>query len=632
MNTTTRLVSIIGTGTRTLATLQIMSLIDYIIFRSLLTSITTFQPVGMLYENLFIVVQFFSITLLVVIGSSAEVAPVGLIFLLLVSFAAVSQSILECTHVFGSPPFSWYEAFFTVYFFALNLAIAGTALVGRFFFDWTTWDDAVRKYGEIGSLFSSAYAKIDNARVAILYFISEALIPAEVVTLTIYFIAIGAIGPGNYNITGWVFSLHLFGIIVSIAWHEMTRAFNNSTDTEKRLGLVHPPSRQSLVNIYTLLFFLDAAQLLYVQENDHSQLVVLRSFLCIIAGVYLFVCIVLGVKYDMPPRPVVMFYAIQFFTSLIVTVEGFWLVSYFCYAQATGVSPVVYWNLVHVLTISVAIATIFVAKKPLNAVAALGVVAFLVLCVDIIVLGRAISLGWSAADLFIQIVFMLISLSYILVAGIVWPGAFEKDGELYLKAMAREKLTADSIMDVFVGSYSLKGIDTEQKVQVWLDKVARRIYYIVMGPIKTIGIIELIFVVFYTIILGVNCTRPPLGAAGFAGVCDGVYAPLWYQWFYLIHFVSALSAFAVVSFELGMQIALMFFVVMYIACLIADSILMGFLWNMVSKGELIIQSLFFVCDFFQLLFFVMVVYRSDIRAFAKVTTMEKLASRISIKE
>lgn len=627
---TTRLVFLLGTAVRVLATIQVISLIDYVIFRSLFS--TSFQPVGDLFENLFIIVQLFSITFLVIVSSTAELAPVGLLFLLMIMAAALIQSILECVRVFGSNPFTWVEAFFTVYYLCLNIAITITAVLARFFFAWETWDEAVKLYSEIGSLFGSAYAKIESTRVAVLYFFSEILIPAEVVTLTFYFIAIGYSGPGNYNFTGWIYVLHLFGIICSIAWHEQTRAFNGRTENEKRLGLgPTPPSRQSLVNIYTLLFFFDAAQLVYVQENDHSQLVVLRSFLCVIAGIYLVVCILLGLRYDLPPRHIAMFYAIQFVVALFVTVEGFWLASYFCYAQATQAS-ILYWNFSHVISFSTALALVFVANKPLNALAALGIVAFLVLCVDIIVLGRIISLDWSGADIFVQVVFLLISLGYVGVATVIWPGSFERDGDQYMRLMVREKLTADSVLDTLIGSYDTKGIDTEQKLQAWLERVARRIYYIVTGPIKTVAIIELVFVVYYTMILGVNCTRDPGPPGGDLGVCLGSNSPLWYQWFYLVHFVSAFAAFVVVTFELSIHTALMFLVIMSIVCLLVDSILMGVLWDKVSKGELSLQSFFFGCDVLQLLFFALAISKSDPRAYAKLLTMEKLSDRIAIKE
>jgi len=205
---TTRLVFLLGTAVRVLATIQVISLIDYVIFRSLFS--TSFQPVGDLFENLFIIVQLFSITFLVIVSSTAELAPVGLLFLLMIMAAALIQSIFECVRVFGSNPFTWVEAFFTVYYLCLNVAITITAVLARFFFEWETWDEAVKLYSEIGSLFGSAYAKIESTRVAVLYFFSEILIPAEVVTLTFYFIAIGYSGPGNYNFTGWIYVLHLF--------------------------------------------------------------------------------------------------------------------------------------------------------------------------------------------------------------------------------------------------------------------------------------------------------------------------------------------------------------------------------------------------------------------------------------
>lgn len=607
----------LGIGLRTLATIQLFSLVNFLFIKSLLN----LNTVGSLFASLFITVQVATICIITIISSSAQIAPAGLQLLIGASGLGVIQSLLEITRVFGYPPYTWIDALFTSYYLALNTVIFCFSVYLRGFFSWPEWNEAIEKYGQIGSLFGSAYsdvrAAIDSR--AYIYFFSEIFIPAESVTLFVYFVAIGALGNNNYNITGWVYALHIFGIISAIVWHEQTRSFKNRTATQQQLGLgiVSPPSFQGLASIYVILFVIEACQLIYVQSNDHPQLVVLRSFLCVFAGLYVVVICATGVHYEYPVRAVVIFYGIQLCIAIITTVDAFWTTIYFCYAQAIH-TPYNYANLAHTVSFSAGLAAVFVAKKPLDAVAGLGVIACLVLCVDIVVLAYNVMQDRAPSVVFVQVVFLLISVCYIAVVAIIWPGSSDQDSDKYIILLDREQLTAESLIGVIGGSYiDDSKLKTQGEVDEWRGKVARRIYYLITGPIKTVGIIDVLLVIFYTIILSVDTET------------GGSATPEWYQWFYLLHYITFFSATVTSTFELGFDTSLLFLAVMAIACLVIDCVLMGYLANIVSIGEICIQSGFIACDVLYIIFFFMTVSHTDPESLAILSTMKNLDDRLA---
>ena len=130
------------------------------------------------------------------------------------------------------------------------------------------------------------------------------------------------------------------------------------------------------------------------------------------------------------------------------------------------------------------------------------------------------------------------------------------------------------------------------------------------------ALVELVLIIFYTVILAVNEST----------------TTLWYQWFYMIHYVSVLAGFACISFELPMHTALLFLVVMSTVCLVVDIIEMGFLAKLVTDGELSIQSFFIMVDVLQIVFFAMCVFRASPEAFGLLTLIKKLPDRLYLKE
>lgn len=611
-----RLVRVIGTGIRILTVMLVVSLVDYMFLKSILN----LQAVGALFSNLFFVCQLITICLCVVSTSSAELAPPTLQLIMFFSVGSLLLSFVECLRVFLDPPFYWVDALMATYFLALNLTVFAVATFARYVFSMDAWEEAIKLYGEIGSLFGQAYAKAENAvqSRAMLYFVVEMLIPAEIITLFFYFVAIGALGNGNFNFTGWIYTLHFFGVIVALVWYLRTSEFKNRTPEERELYGVYdlPPSSQSLASIYIFLFVFEVSQLIFAQGFDLTQLIVLRAFLCLISAVYVVVTALIGLKYHTPPRRISMFYALQFFLGLIATVDAFWTMTYFCYASAVRINPI-FWNLSHALTLSFGIATVFVASKPLDAVAALGVVASIVACVDIVVTGRTISLEKRSDEIFVQVVFLLLSLSYIIVAAAAWPGSSDADAMGYMQLVESEKMTSDSLIQTLSKSYqTAKQVAVSGTRDAWLWAIAKRIHFLVTGPIKIVGVIEAVFIIYYTVIL---ITGVEVG---------GNIQPEWYQWFYLVHFLSVFSAIIVVTLELNLKTALMFLVVMAVVCIIIDSILMAFLWDIVSEGELAIQSFFFGCDVLYLVFFAMIVHRATPEAFAYLLTIPSLSQRL----
>jgi len=606
----------IVSGTRALAVIEIASILDFMI----IASIVDYEPIGSTFFYLFLVCQLIIILLLVVSGASIIVAPVGLQLVTIFGGLALCLSIFQTIRVFTAHPYTWVEALFVIYYFVLNAAVTTYAAFVRFFFDNKDWDEAVAANLDFGSAFISAYSEVSSEIElrAVLYTVAEILVPFESVTLFIYFVAIGRLGEDNYNFTGWVYALHFFGILVAIIWLARTNQYRDRTKLEQELdiGIREPPSVQPVASIYSLLFVLEGCQLVFASGFDHPQLVVLRAFLCICAGIYLVICVVVGLKYDMPPRPIMLVYGLQYILPVFATIDAFWLITYFCFAQALAISPM-FWNLFHALTVSVAVATSLVSSKPLSALAALGISAGLVCCVDIIIVGRGSSLDKPGAEIFVQVVFLVVSLSYIITAAALWSGSSDEDVVDYFKLMEKQKMTAEKLVDTVAVSYvSEKILKTERAVQMWREAAAMRIRYIIASPVKLVFVIELVFIVIYTAILAQD--------QSYGGAND----PEWYQWFYLLHFISAFAAMLVISMELSPHTALLFLVIMAVVNLIADSILMGFLAEIVTAGEIAIQSFFFGVDILYLVFFILIMHRSDAVVFAILLTMRTLEERL----
>jgi hypothetical protein len=197
----------------------------------------------------------------------------------------------------------------------------------------------------------------------------------------------------------------------------------------------------------------------------------------------------------------------------------------------------------------------------------------------------------------------------------MWVGARETDGDLYMKVVEKERYTFKAYQQLF--DFSTDKLVTQEKMDLYNIRTAERVYYIITSCIKTVSLIELVLVIFYTIILAVN------NASG---------GTLWYQWFYMIHYISVFAGFGCVSFELPMHTALLFLIVMSTVCLVVDAIEMGFLAPLVSDGEISIQSFFLAVDVSQIVFFTLCTYRATPKAFALLTMIEKLPDRLRIKE
>lgn len=611
-----QLINALVTGTRTLAVIQIASIVDFWI----LSSLVDFEPVGDTFFYLFFVCQMLMILALTVSGAAVPAASVGLQLLFIFGGLALALSVFQTIRVFTAHPYTWVEALFVVYYFVLNAVVTAFAGFVRYVYPPGVWDAAVDAFVDIGSAFVAAYsdASADIELRAALYSAAEILVPFEAVTLFVYFVAIGELGQDNYNFTGWVFALHFFGILVAIVWLAQTASYRARTKLQQDLdiGIREPPSVQPVASVYALLFVLEGCQLVYASGFDHPQLVVLRAFLCVAAGIYVVISVAVGLKYYTLPRPIQLVYGIQHILPVFATLEAFWLITYFCVAQALDFDPV-FWNLVHALTLAVAFATAMVSSKPLSALAALGICASVVCCVDIIIVGRVSSLGRTGAEIFVQVVFLVVSIGYIITAAALWSGSSDDDVADYFRLLVRQRLTADKLVETVAVSYvSESRLKTEENVEVWREAAALRIRYIIGSPIKIVFVIELVFVVLYTAIIAQKQSE------------GGANDPEWYQWFYLLHFISAAAALLTVSMELSPHTALLFLVIMAVVNIIADSFLMGYLAGIVSAGEIAIQSFFFGIDILYLVFFILVVHRSDSVVFGILITMRTLEERL----
>ena len=613
------LVSLIGPGLRTVVIIQIASLIDFAFFRSL----EDFSPIGSIYDGMNITCQLILILLNVIITGSADIAPAGLQLVIFFGLCALLLSIFENLRIFSEKPFLWTEALFAVYFLLLNVTVLAIAIAARYGFNWTTWIQAVEKHSHIGSLYGTAYQDVKKSiegRV-LLFFVVEALIPFEVVTLFIYFVCIGSLGARNYNFTGWIYLVHGVAVIVAMIWYFNTLSYHRRTPDEKKfyLGANSPPSTQFIGSIYTLTFVLEVCQLIYAQGFDHTQLIVLRAFLCVISGIYLVVSVFIGLQYDAPPRPVMLFYTLQFFLGIIVTFDASWLITYFCYASALGINPPVFANLAHVLTVATGLGAIFAAAKPLDAVAIMAVVASVVVCVDIIFTGRSLILEKESSQIFVQFVFLGLSLCYLLLAGISYSGSSDVDAIKYMKLVESERLTGKNLIQTFRDSYvQLKTEVTQEKVNHMAEAVAKRMYFIITGPIKTVAVMEFVFVVYYLTILIVDAMK------------GGHSQPKWYQWFYVVHFFSFFAASVLATFEIEFKTSVLFWIVLVFACLFLDCAFMGLLWKIVSDGEIAIQFFFIGVDVVYIIFYALLYHRVNPLAYVYLLFMNNLYKRLLI--
>jgi hypothetical protein len=620
------------TALRTLAIIQIAAMINFFLYRSLVEAPTLHTWFGF-----FVLFEFLSAFFLVMMTASPAIAINFLMLELMVSVVNVLINVYMCIVVF-SPTYTvprtshlfWSVAFFVVLFLAINLGVVLACSLLQFLFredDWVKLIEEAEIEAEMDVTINENPSRRKELGRRIIYLVVEFLVPAETVTYAIYFVILATMGLSNYNITGWVFLLQVVDPVIAIVWHENYRAYTGLTAKQKQIGVAltlsgkknEPPSPDSLLVASFCIFIVDAAQLVYVQENDHVLLVTMRAFLCVMAGLYWVTILVATFQYSPPPKYVVMFYGVQFFVSLLLVVELFWIVSYFCFWDSTKTvlpdTQPLYWNIAHTLTVLTAIALVFVTARPLDAIAGLWVVAGIIMAGDIINVGLMPIGSRTAAEYFIQAIFMLISLLYIVVCWIMWVGARDTDGELYMKAVEKERYTFKAYQKLF--DFSLDNLVTEEKMNLYNIRSAERVYYIITSCIKTVSIIELVLVVFYTIILAVN---NPSGTT------------LWYQWFYMIHYVSVFAGFGCVSFELPMHTALLFLIVMSTVCLVVDAIEMGFLATLVTDGEISIQSFFLMVDVLQIVFFTLCTYRTTPISFAYLTVIEKLPDRLYLRD
>ena len=718
-----KLSRLIKNGVRTLVIIELVSLVMYIMYRSVYRQKTIYERTDM---GFFIAGQITCILLSIFFIHMPEYASRILDLLLLFTFMNFCSSIVEVVNAFDVNLMN--ETIVIIFtFLGINAVFLSISLVMRTL-SYDLWDEYYQMtldgVFDIWDRFRDVNHEADPRENMVfsaveynnVYFknptmcgVVSTLLPVEVVLL--YFYILFMVSEENAPASGWFFCLHVLTISSTTAWFA-------SGGSKKQIKGLESWMFQSLL----LVTAFDLTQLVYVGSNDMPEIIGIRIMLVIVAFVYLgvlFYAMAMD-KYrekaaarkkpsskkrarvtlevaktsakqrkntsDEDPeeietdeeerdsdddndeyeeniieisKPTLMFFFYQYIVPSIGVCDVLFVGLYFAFVSAMHIQNPMWWNSVHVFDGIVAIICSFLGSSALDCMLILVICAFLTILYDIMIIG--LMPGFLAprysTEYVIEVFFLIFDFIYIISFGITWINATMEDADKYAVIASKDKIVAYELFVlqsgpgqkslnwksstrprdlVNIGSDDVVGVNDQvkdankkktkkdeersaQEVQTEIDeemtmrakKNAEKIYYVVVVLIRNVFILESVDFIFYTLIMA-----------------DGTYR--WYEWFYLVHAFTIMTAIVCMTFELNTKLSLSFLMGFAFLDLGVDVALISVLasTDSLNDGKMTIRSLFIVSDFFYLLFSGLILGFAAAPDFAALLFMKTLGKRI----
>jgi hypothetical protein len=430
---------------------------------------------------------------------------------------------------------------------------------------------------------------------------------------------ISASGAVTRQFSGWLYLLHGMTMFGALTW----------VCARESLVVVHD-AYQWLLGAAFALLLLDICQLIYVKGNDVGTLIALRVLLMLCAAAYAFAIIYSGVEFVAPARGAMLFYTLRLAYPALITAEAALVAFYFIYAVAVDLQVILYYNLFHLLTVFAAFATVAMASRTqtiMNGIAATTACAGILILYETFILGYLPNIpGYQPTEYAIQVPLVLISLIYVVIFFVTWPGTRDEDVVAYRRIAFKEKMTMDFALKFVFARDNVEGKLTELEGDMF---GAEKVYFVATNFIRTTWIVE--FVLTYLLLLILIVVGATTSSSS---------ALPWYIWFYMVHWLSVLAGATVVTFQFDTEMVLTFGIVSILICLIADIILVCFVPGYISSHDgrpsamfasiVALESLYIIVDVCALAFYGLLWYGLTPDAFLVLMTMRDLSSRVTL--
>ena len=425
-------------------------------------------------------------------------------------------------------------------------------------------------------------------------------------TLLFYYILVGiSIGTPTPHFSGWIFVLHILTATAAVAW------------------LVDPgaPARVTiayrwLFSAALLVFVLDVTQLAMVGSADVGTLIAIRALLFSVAVCYIGTIILCDAQLDLPPHPDMIFYAVQHGVMGIMLLEAFVMALYFCYAITVKADPFLWTNLFHLATGVAALMTVSWPSRVTFCSGVLGGAALFTLVYEIFVMGILLAKAdFSASAVTIQSVLLGTSVAYIALCVVIFSGTSDRDVIDYAVFVKRDGHYVSAALK-FMWPKDSGGAAGGGRELTDLEASrfsAEKVYYLVMYFIRPVCVLE--FALLF-ILLMILIAMPPV----------------WYEWFYMTHWLSIVAAVMVMTFSFDMEMVFIFLFASAVISMIADATLIGVLDGKTKAPVIAIQSLFLVVDLLYISFFGVVNYKIHPAAYYALADFQPLRYRIRLSK
>lgn len=415
------------------------------------------------------------------------------------------------------------------------------------------------------------------------------------------------------QISGWLFCFHFFSASTGAAWLAMTAPAPPKPVRD------HPPAKRphksptaisnvalrSLLRLACFLFILDAVELSFVGGHDIGVLIALRALLFTCSIAYVLLIGASGVELDVPPKNHQIFYCVQYVLVGFVLLEICLIAFYFCYAVTIKANPFMIQYVFHILTITAAVYTMGVPPlSVLKGAMWLGVAAMIMLVFDIIQFAviRAAVLNTIPTEYVVQSFLLAIDVVYIVIWGVVYIGTEDEDLVLYARFLEDDK---------FYLSRAIEHVDpyTKAKKRKDVEYSAEKIYYVVTFLIRPVVVMEFSILLNYLLIL--IETSPP-----------------WYEWLFMIHWLTIIAGVLVLAMQIDEQLALQFLIIMAVICFINDLILTIILGS--APALMVLQVFFLIGDVLYIAFYCVINYGLHPDAWGALYDLHSLKARLTI--
>jgi hypothetical protein len=449
------------------------------------------------------------------------------------------------------------------------------------------------------------------------------ILPVELTILYFYVVTMLSSPVTNAVITGWMYGLQILTIGAALA-------------TSSRLCVTRANAIRAYSKLFSFSFMLvlmESVQLYVIgPTGDAGILIAMRGLLlgCLIA--YILSIIFSQVEFDTPDHAEILFYSMQYVVYSLAVTDLFFTSFYFLFVSAAAATfPIVWSNLLHLFSSGSAIASIaWTAGEGGSAgIALLGISATIVLLYDSIVVGT-VGTVWlplpsgsgGAAEYVPQVSLLIISFLYVIVAVVCQAQVYMDPDCVYRydALIESEKLSRRHWMQLFgftAGGGRGAALAAPVTAQERQDFRAYRMYFYISYVLRVIFLMDLTLLIYFILVLVLNSNI------------------VWYAWFYLLHFLTTVSAFMLMLLLFDMKLIYTFLTVSTIICLIADIVLIIVLQvvappYMRLPALTAFQSLFIATDVFYVVFLAVSQSRADPALYVRLLLIPSVSKRLHL--